>query len=129
MLKPGDAFLLPKPNEDVSHLWIILTSADPENGRVIIVNFTTRRPHSDTTVIIHPREHPFVVRPTVVFYADARLVLLSDIEAAIQQGITRPHEPLAPALLKRVQEGLLRSPHTSGKIKTAFQKYCERGLV
>ena len=80
----------------------------------------TQRPHSDKTLVIQPGEHRFVGRPTVVFYSDARFVKLAFLQAAVNQGIANQHDPLDPALLRRVQAGLLASPLTPAKIKTAF---------
>jgi len=120
MLALGSTVLIPKPGQDKSHLWVIVTAVNPQNGEVIIVNFTSQRPHSDKTLVIQPGEHRFVGRPTVVFYSDARFVKLAFLEAAVNQGIANQHDPLDPALLRRVQAGLLASPLTPAKIKTAF---------
>ncbi len=129
MLALGDTVLIPKPGQDKSHLWVLLTAVDPQSGEVIIVNFTTERPHSDKTVLIQPGEHRFVDRPTVVFYSDARFTKLAALEAAVNQGIANQHDPLDPALLKRVQAGLLQSPLASGKIRTAFTVAQQQGLT
>lgn len=127
MLALGDTVLLPKPGHDKRHLWVLVTGVNPQTGEAIIVNFTTERPHSDKTVVIQPGEHPFVDRPTVVFYADARFASLAHLDAAIQQGIATRHDPLTPALLKRVQAGLLASTLTPTKIKTAFAQAQRQG--
>jgi hypothetical protein len=129
MLTLGDTVLIPKPGHDKSHLWVLLTAVNPQTGEVIIVNFTTQRPHSDTTVVIQIGEHRFVDRPTVVFYSDARFTRLAALEAAVNQGIASRHDPLKPALLTRVQEGLLKSPFTPAKIRTAFAEAQQQGLA
>ena len=127
MLALGDTVLLPKPGQDKPHLWVLLTAVNPETGDAIIVNLTTERPHSDKTVVVQPGEHRFVDRPTVVFYADARFVNLVLLDAAVQQGIATQHDALSPALLKRVQAGLLTSALTPTKIKTAFAQAQQQG--
>ena len=129
MLALGDTVLIPKPGQDKSHLWVVVTAVNPQSGEVIIVNFTTERPHSDKTLVIQPGEHRFVDRPTVVFYSDARFTQLAKLEAAVNQGIANQHDPLDPALLKRVQAGLLASPRTPAKIKTAFTQAQHQGLA
>lgn len=60
MLALGDTVLIPKPGQDKSHLWVVVTAVNPQSGEVIIVNFTTERPHSDKTLVIQPGEHRFV---------------------------------------------------------------------
>ncbi len=129
MLSLGDTVLIPKPGQDKSHLWVLVTAVNPKSGEVIIVNFTTERPHSDKTVVIQQGEHRFVDRPTVVFYSDARFTKLASLESAVNQGIANQHDPLNPALLKRVQEGLLQSPLTPAKIRTAFTEARLQGLA
>ena len=129
MLALGDTVLIPKPGQDNSHLWALVTAVNPQSGEVIIVNFTTQRPHSDTTVVIQAGEHRFVDRPTVVFYSDARFTKLASLEAAVNQAIAGQHDALDPALLKRVQAGLLKSPLTPAKIRTAFIEARKQGLA
>ena len=67
--------MLLKPGQQTEHLWVLITSVDPKSGQALMVNITTRRPHSpDTTTILNVGDHPFIKNPSVVFYADARLV-------------------------------------------------------
>ena len=96
MFTLGDTVMLPKPGHEKEHLWALITAADPESGDAVMVNLTTQQPHSDTTTIIQPGEHPFVDRPTVVFYADARIVDVKNLEAAIGQTVSgfSPHRGL-----------------------------------
>lgn len=129
MLGPGDTFILPKPGGAKEHLWALVTAPDPQTGEAIMVNLTTQRPHSDSTTILQPGEHPFVVRPTVVFYADARLVEVRLLENGLRQGIGRKHERLSAEILHRIQVGLLVSPFTPEKIKRAFSEAQAKGLA
>lgn len=121
MLGLGDSVLLPKPGQDIPHLWVILTEPEPGTGRAVIVNLTTKRPHSDVTVVLQPGDHPFVQHETVVNYSDARMVETRRLEAAILSGLCRRHQSLDARILKRIQDGLLKSPFTPNKIKTYFR--------
>ena len=116
MLRPGLTILLPKPGHEKAHLWVVLTPADAQ-GQVLLVNFTTHRPHSDPTVVIQPGEHPFVTHPTVAHFADSRLTSAQAIERAIGSGLFRMHEECSSQLLNRLVSGALSSPHTPEKIK------------
>ncbi len=78
--------MLPKPGQNTEHLWVLITQADPATGEAIMVNITTQRPHSDTTTILVAGEHPFVRNPSVVFYADARMVDTALLDQAIYRG-------------------------------------------
>ena len=101
---------------ETAHLWVVLTTPDAL-GQVLLINFTTLRPHSDCTVVIQPGEHPYVVHATVAHFADARLTAAPSIEAAIASGLFRTHQDCSPDLLNRLLAGTLASPHTPEKIK------------
>ncbi|MDT8369702.1 MAG: hypothetical protein RQ745_10880 [Longimicrobiales bacterium] len=83
----------------------------------MIVSLTTRRRGSDLTVVLRPGDHPFVVRETVVFYADARLVVTEQLENLISAGATSTHAPCSPQLLERIQAGVFSSPFTPGLVR------------
>lgn len=129
MLNLGDTVMLPKPGDEKEHLWALITAPDPESGDSVMVNLTTQRPHSDTTTIIRAGGHPFVDRPTVVFYADARMVDAKILEEGLRQGLVRQHSALSAEVLQRIQEGLFVSRFTPDKIKTAFKMAREKGLA
>ena len=116
MLRAGQTILLPKPGQETAHLFVVLTAPDAQR-QVLLVNFTTLRPHSDRTVVIQPGEHPFVVHASVAHYADARLTLAPSIESAIASGFFRPHQDCSPELIHRLLAGVLASPFTPEKIK------------
>jgi hypothetical protein len=127
MLGLGDTILLPKPGQPVSHLWAIVTDLDARTGEVVIVNLTTQRPHSDPTVLLNVGDHPFVKHPTVVNFSDARFVKLTFLDQAIQSGRWSSLEPLSPALIARIQQGLVSSPHTPNKIKDRVRRPGSQG--
>jgi hypothetical protein len=129
MLTIGDTVLLPKPGHEKEHLWALITAPDRESGDAIMVNLTTQRPHSDTTTIIQPGEHPFVDRPTVVFYADARMVNVNTLDEGVRQNLVHQHDALSKELLQRIQHGLLASKFTPDKIKKAFEAAREKRLT
>jgi hypothetical protein len=98
-------------------------------NQVIMVNLTTQRPHSDGTTVLLPGEHPFIHRPTVVFYSDARQVSASLLDRSITQGVGHIHSAASPTLLQKLQGGLLVSALTPEKIKTAFRAAQAAGLT
>ena len=94
-----------------------------------MVNVTTQRPHSDTTTILNAGDHPFVQKPSVIFYADARMVDTRLLDAAVQRGACRAHAAFQPVVLARIQAGIAASPFTPRKIKTAYAAYAAAGLT
>ena len=89
----GQAYMLRKPGQQTEHLWVLVTRAHPDNGQAIMVNITTLRERSDTTTVLGVGDHPFITRPSVVFYADAR-----PVDPGIWTGRSQPvaGEPTGP---------------------------------
>lgn len=117
MLKAGQTILLPKPGHATLHLWVIVLAPDSVTHETVIVNLTSQKPHSDNTVVLQPGEHPFVQHPTVVFFADARIVDAKHITAAMQADTGQPHQDCSAALLLKIQQGLFVSIMTPQKVK------------
>ncbi len=125
----GDTVVLPKPGAEKEHLWVVVTNPDPNTGEVIMVNLTTQRPHSDTTTVLLPGEHPFIDRPTVAFYSDARQAKATLLDACVAQKVGRNHAVASPTFIAKLQHGLLASPFSSPKIKAAFAAAKTAGLT
>lgn len=125
----GDSFVLPKPGQETEHLWVLITDPDPVTHEAIMVNVTTQRPHSDTTTILNVGDHPFVQKPSVVFYADARTVNTGLLDEAVRRGACDAHAAFQPTVIHRIQGGVAVSPLTPKKIKTAYAAYSAAGLT
>jgi len=125
----GDSFMLPKPGQETEHLWVLITNPDPATHEAIMVNVTTQRPHSETTTILNPGDHPFVQKPSVISYADARKVDVRLLDDSVRRGSFRAHVRFQSAVLKRIQDGVLKSALTPKKIKDAYSAAIAAGLV
>ncbi len=123
MIRCGETVLLRKPNTAIEHLWIVLTEAETDSGLAVIVNITSVQSHSrpDLTVVLRKGDHPFVTHDSIILYSDSRPADLRLVEVGIKNGHFSQHAPCSIELLKRVQEGLLRSDHTPNKISA----YCK----
>jgi len=116
---PGATYLLPLPGKDSPHLFVVLTEPTSEDlPRVVIVGLTTKRFHSDTTVVLSPSDHPFLDKLTVPFYAKMRMVRVDELK----DRAFRRYEDATPEVLRRLQQGAIRSPHT----KPSLKSFCER---
>jgi hypothetical protein len=124
----GDTFLLPKSSDDPEHLWVVVTPPDP-GGKAVCVNITTAYPYSERTTLIQAGEHPFVKHESVVRYSDAKLLDLNLVQKALDchqtTYIAKQHQPCSSPLLKKVQEGLLKSKSVVHGIKQVCQKAWE----
>ena len=129
MAELGDSLMLPKPGHTTEHLWVLITRPHPETFETIMVNVTTQRPHSDTTTILNAGDHPFVQKPSVIFYADARIADTRLLDKALQHGAYHRHAAFVGAVMARIQAGVAASPFTPKKIKTAYAAYAAAGLA
>lgn len=115
----GQTFIPALPQGD-GHLWVVISDPTPQS-RIAIVNFTTKRPGCDESCIVQPGEHPFFVRESVVFYARSRLQDVDSLERHLSIGNYQPREPVSTSLLRRVQDGALASPFTSGVVQISVR--------
>jgi hypothetical protein len=129
MANLGDSWMLPKPGQETEHLWVLITRPDPVTREGIMVNVTTQRPHSDTSTILNRGDHPFIQRPSVVLYADARSVDTRLLDQAIVSGAFRAHTAFSGPVLGRIQAGVQTSPFTPRKIKESYAKAVTAGLT
>ena len=129
MANLGDSWMLPKPGQETEHLWVLITRPDPASREAIMVNVTTQRPHSDTTTVLNRGDHPFIQRPSVVLYADARTVDTRLLDQAVASGSFRAHTPFSGPVLERIHAGLRTSPFTPKKIKDSYAKAVAAGLT
>lgn len=125
----GNSYMLPKPGQDVEHLWVLITRPDPRTNQAVMVNLTTQQPHSDTTTILVKGEHPFIKRPSVIYYADAKIVPdATALDKAVAGKMWRQHDDFDQSLIARIQAGLMTSPFTPDKVRNAFLEAKKNGL-
>lgn len=120
----GDTFLRPAhpmPGEK-QHLWIIITSPNPEN-QVLIVNITSLKPWQDQTVILNSGEHPFITQQSCVFYREAEIVDNSRLDEAEEKGAIVKRESCSERLIALIRDGLAASPHTKRGVKRFFDNF------
>ena len=105
---------------ETEHLWVLVLVTDPvgEPSLTVIVAVSSWKDHKDNTVILMPGDHPFVQHKSVIFYPHAQITKIQDLNEAVQRNSGSIRDPCTPAVLQRIQEGLLRSPFTPNKVKT-----------
>jgi hypothetical protein len=125
VLHCGNTFLIPKRSHQVEHLWIVLTEPDPQTHEAACVNITTVKPSSEQTLILKPGDHRFVKQDSEVYYRDAQILNLAKVDEMLNKTqylfVCSVHDPCSPELLKRIQDGLLRSK----EVKREVKDYCK----
>jgi hypothetical protein len=123
LLKCGDTLHISKRQtkkgqDETPHLWIIITDADPNTDEIVMVNLTTHREGSDATVVLKKGDHPYIIHDSVVFFHDAKIVQISDLEQLMisYPNLCRKCDKCSNSVLKRIQAGLLKSEFTHKKV-------------
>ena len=115
-----NTILVPVPSASCKHLFIVLTTPDGEPPLVVMVNITTRRPTSDSTVILTPGDHPFIRHESVIAFEHADLFDVGKLEKGLSNGSLSKYPDINESLFDAVKQGLFDSPRTPQNIKT----YC-----
>ena len=110
----GSSFILS------GHLWVIITEPFGSPEQVIIVNLTSKKPSSDTTVVLSPNDHTFIKHETVISYSDARIVFSDYIKLRVQERDVELRDSFHHDVIQVIQHGLLESPRTPRNIKKIF---------
>ena len=104
---PGFTFLSRRPSYPTKHLHIVISPVI--NGKALVVNVTSKKFDSDDTCVLTVGDHDFICHDSIISYADAIDADISLMEKAISCNTFEPHTPISDALLKKIQEGALKS--------------------
>ena len=119
----GETLLPPKhealPN--INHLWVILTEPQGAAEEVIVANLTDQDDHIDQTVMLNVGCHPFVVKPTVIAYGEAKIRAKKDLLMLVAKGLVIPRQPFTGKLIMDIQKGICASLHTKNKVKNFWR--------
>ena len=115
--RAGETLVLPDPNFETPHLWILVTDPVGEPPQTIIVAVSTKRFYKDNTVVLSRGDHPWVQHESVIFYDHALIPEVHHLNEAVRRRIAECHQPCTPDVLRRVQDGLLSSPRTPNRVK------------
>lgn len=102
------------------HLYVVIIDVLDSLDHVIVTYLTSKKSHSDLTVILSRNDHNFIKHDTVVKYADAKIMRREDIVVRVKDRIYEAHEKFTPNTTSRIQHGLLASPHTPNNIKKVY---------
>ena len=110
--------------EHDDHLFFV--ASDQQQPQVVVLNLTTVRAFSDTSCVIQPGEHPFVVVPSWVAYNFAEIDSCATLIDGLARGAIVPHHPLSPQLMERVWDGAAVSRHLPLKCRELLK---QQGLI
>lgn len=126
-LYPGTAFRWSKDAYQTKHLWIILDEPEiiDNTEKVLAVNVTSVKAemplHNDLTVLLQPGDHPYIKRPSFIFYARTEFFCVDTIIRYINEENTL-EDDFDDVLLQKIQEGLLVSDNVPIEIQKRYQE-------
>lgn len=111
----GDCFLLDIPDTTSKHLYIAI--AKTTDDKYLFVNITTRRNKSDTSCILTPDNDAlnFIKHESIIAYNFAREINGNQLAILITKNSPIPKESCSPNLLRKIQEGGLKSKQLQKK--------------
>ena len=125
--RAGETLVLPSPNFETPHLWILVTDPVGEPPQTIIVAVSTKRFYKDNTIVLSPSDHSWVRHESVISYDHALIPEVRHLNEAVRRRIGELRKPCTPDLLRRVQDGLLSSPRTPKRVKKFYQDWLSAG--
>jgi len=124
--KVGDTIKFENFSGGYEHLWIVITPPHGDPPQVIIVNVTSLKANSDRTIILDVGDHPFIKHPTVIYYTDAKIVRVSEVEKIQQELRNSGNAPINARLLSKIQAGIESSQYVKPMIKNFFLRAMKR---
>ena len=128
-ITPGSCFLLPIPNNDYKHLFVVIANLNPSTGSIVIVSITTiDSDKCDKTTKLDIGDHPFIKHASYVNYYNARIIGIDRIQELISNQKAFELERMNPDLLKRIISGVTQSNKTKYEIREIFMDFKFTGL-
>lgn len=102
-----------------AHLHVLITPPEGHPPTAIVVHVTSFDSDicEDPTLILQAGDHPFIVHPSYVWYAQAGRIALEPLVQAIEEGYAELRERCASVLLRRIREGFLKSDEPTRRLK------------
>lgn len=85
-----------------------------------MVNVTGQRPGADTTVLLRVGDHPYLTKPSCIFYKDARYATVESLMNAFNSGMFLEDDRMDTTILTLILDGLCKSRHTPPRVKRRY---------
>lgn len=104
---PGFVF---RPNAEGAHVWVVISNPAPNDGKVLVVSWTTLREYSaDHACYLEPGDHPAITWKSTIAYTRARVWDPEKIVSAVEGKALRRLDDLKPQTLQKIRNGALAS--------------------
>jgi len=97
-------------------LTAVLTAPDAD-GRIVVVNITSRTERTDSTVILNVGDHKRIIHASSVAYDWMDFAATATIAASVRDGDLVPREDMDPYVLEVIQRGACRTRRAARIVK------------
>lgn len=112
---------------DKMHLFVIVSDKCPLNTHMLVsISRIKEGVYHDPSCVIEPGEHPFITERSFVAYHMARTLPSANLTKCVDGWVYRQKEDISPDLLKRIQDGILKSPEIPRGMRRYFQDSLKR---
>ncbi len=115
------------------HLWAIISDPQKNPVHVVHVNFTSMKdnarphdPYNDPACVVMAGEHPFIDKPTCVYYGGVQIGSVEHLQHRYDDGDMKLGKPVSAELLAKMRYGATISEHI---LPIAYDILVEQGLV
>lgn len=112
MASIGDSFFILSGPKDHLHFIVWGPGLVPFKGagdQFILASISSIVPQHDPACEVQRGEHPFVVRPSYVFYRAIKAITPASLGVMVQNGYWVPDAPASPQLVAKIRAGFCTS--------------------
>lgn len=106
----GDSFLTRSLPSFPKRLWVIVSDPNRDPDSILCVMISDLEIGRDDSCILSPGEHSAISGEMAADYSRAKTVSIDVLRDLEVSGQIIPREPFSDEALRRIQEGLLKSP-------------------
>ena len=116
----------PRSQPDQYHLFVVMTEPveQPDTTKLVaLVNIASVRRGItiDSTCVLPPGSHRFIIRESYVEYRHARLEECNALIRGVRDGKLIPQNLVDEPIFARIAEGMLRSSHITLRIRQFYE--------
>ncbi|PKH01814.1 hypothetical protein CXF72_14740 [Psychromonas sp. MB-3u-54] len=120
------------PSYSKHHLHFVCSDPEfyPNKGKecVLLVNISSIKPDTpyDNTCVLEMNDHPFIVKPSFVYYKMAELYSVAGIQQQVLEGNYSVKEDCNDLVFNRILNGFTVSEDVKRKVLKFYQKHCQK---
>jgi hypothetical protein len=105
-----------------SHPWVAVTSPEGLDQTALCVNITDKSTFDDASCVLAPKEHSVITKESAVAYRWAKVLPLAKLTASSAASMVKLFPPVSAAVLKRIQEGGLKSDFITPRNRALIER-------